>query len=155
MVDGRYWLPLLLAGVVVAGCAASAPANVTVAPTSSSTPIPDYTFSTPHYMSTVTPVPVVVTNPAVSFSDPNDPVIGDWRLVGAAYPCDAVFGNGEGHVTCALFQHSAFTWTRDNQTEYGLTDNAGHYVVLDMGANNDTLTSGILPNGSYLQKVGY
>jgi hypothetical protein len=160
-VDDRYWFPLLLAAVVIAGCAATTQTNVTqvVRSTASNTPIPDYTFSTPHYVSTVTPVLAMVTttpNAPVSFSsDTNDPIIGDWRLVGANYPCDAVFGHGDGHVTCVVFEHSTFTWMKDNRTEYSLSDTAGHNVVLEMGINNDTLTSDVFPNNSYLQKVGY
>ena len=157
--DSRYWLPLFLAVIVVAGCAATNQQNTSpiVPPAMTGALIPDYTFSTPHYVSTATSIPVTIadSNPVSFSSDTNDPIIGDWRLVGAAYPCDVVFGYGDGHVTCAVFEHGTFTWVRDNSTEYFLSDTTGHNVVLEIGANNNTLTSDIFPNNSYLQEVRY
>jgi hypothetical protein len=157
MVEGRYLFPLLLVLVVIAGCASNAPVNTTPAMAPTTAPLPDPTFSTPHYVSPAMHVSATVTGAAVQYaSDTNDPIVGDWRLVNAPFPCDAVFGDsGDGHATCAVFQHSAFTWIKNNDTEYSLSDNAGHVVLTEMQSDNVTMSSSAFPNGSFLQKVGY
>jgi hypothetical protein len=156
-----YWLVAL---VVVGGCSAPASvsevnADVAAVIVTTPTEIIQPTFAPIHSM------PHTVSPTVIPTRNVNDPIVGTWKLVGDdKYQCQIAFGNdGTGNGGCNVLMipiaSEEFTWQPVNSDysfmrNYTITikKNNANYTVM-YSPRNDAITSDIVPNSMYLQRV--
>jgi len=173
----KYALAVILVFVMIplimaAGCLGSPPAvapvpqQVTTTTTCSSdscpVPTPPATETTSSPATTSTAAATQTQSTVTTNQATPDPIIGNWQLENGPYACTATFGdNGTGHLSCSAYgmsQSKDFSWANEGNpdpynTTYriALSDGSGTVASAVIGPDG-TMTSGVLPTGSYLVK---